>query len=64
MYESTMDSLKNLYPKLSPGGYIIIDDWGAVKGCKQAVIDYRKEHGITTEIDIIDWAGVYWKKDA
>ncbi len=27
MYESTMDALTNLYPKLSIGGYIIVDDW-------------------------------------
>ena len=34
MYESTMDGLVNLYPKLQSGGYIIIDDWGAVPACK------------------------------
>ena len=63
MYESTMDGLTNLYPKLSKGGFIIIDDWGAVKGCKQAVIDYRKKYSITEEIKTIDWAGVYWRKE-
>jgi O-methyltransferase len=62
MYESTMDGLKNLYPRLSNGGYLIIDDWGAVKGCQQAVIDYRKTHGISDEIIQIDWTGVYWRK--
>ncbi|HTB32155.1 MAG TPA: TylF/MycF/NovP-related O-methyltransferase [Bacteroidia bacterium] len=62
MYESTMDGLVNLYPKLSIGGYIIIDDWGAVPSCKKAVEDYRKEHQITDEIIPIDWTGVYWKK--
>lgn len=62
MYESTMDALVNLYPKLSHGGYIIIDDWNAVKGCKAAVNDYRKEHNITEEIKEIDLDAVYWKK--
>ena len=62
MYESTMDGLINLYPKLSPGGYIIIDDWGSVKGCQMAVLDYRKKHGINEEIIPIDYDGVYWKK--
>ena len=61
MYESTMDSLVHLYPKLSPGGYIIIDDWGAVRGCKQAVLDYRKDNNIKNEIITIDWASVFWK---
>lgn len=63
MYESTMDALTHLYPKLSIGGYIIIDDWGAVRGCKQAVLDYRNEHNITEEIMEIDWASVFWKKE-
>jgi O-methyltransferase len=62
MYESTMDGLVNLYPKLSVGGYLIVDDWGAVKACQQAVIDYRKAHGISEEIITIDQCGVYWKK--
>lgn len=63
MYESTMDGLVNLYPKLSKGGFIIIDDWGAVKGCQEAVIDYRNKFNITEEIKTIDWTGVYWRKN-
>lgn len=62
MYESTIDGLTHLYPKLTNGGYIIIDDWNAVKGCKQAVLDFRKTNNITEEIITIDWASVYWKK--
>lgn len=62
MYESTMDALRSLYHKLSPGGYIIIDDWGAVPGCKLAVEEFRKEHNINDPIQQIDWAGVYWQK--
>lgn len=63
MYESTMDALVNLYPKLSKGGFIIVDDWGAVEGCKQAVIDYREKNNINEEIKTIDWAGIYWRKE-
>lgn len=62
MYESTIDALSNLYPKLSIGGYIIIDDYGAVPACKKAVADYRESKGITDEIEVIDWASVFWKK--
>ncbi len=64
MYQSTMEGLENLYPKLSVGGYIIVDDWGAVDGCRKAVEDYRKAHGITDEIKQVDWASVFWKKTA
>ena len=46
IYESTMDALRNLYPKLSVGGYVIVDDYGAVPACKAAVDDFRAEHSI------------------
>jgi O-methyltransferase len=57
-----MDALQNLYTKLSPGGYVIVDDYGAVPACKQAVDDFRREHAITAKMEEIDWTGVYWKK--
>lgn len=62
MYESTIQCLEALYPKLSIGGYTIIDDYGAVPACAQAVHDYREAMNITEEMIKIDWAGVYWKK--
>lgn len=64
MYESTMDALENLYPKLSVGGYLIVDDYNDIPNCAKAVDDYRKTHGITDEIQSIDWTGVYWRRSA
>lgn len=63
MYESTINGFDNLYPKLSKGGYLIVDDFGAVPGCKQAVMDYREKYNITEKIIDIDGAGVFWKKE-
>ncbi len=62
MYESTIVALEALYPKLSPGGYLIVDDYGAVEACKIAVDDYRRDHGITEPLVQIDWTGVYWQR--
>lgn len=62
LYESTMQSLESLYPKLSRGGYCIVDDYGAIDACAAAVSDYRSAHGITDEILDIDGWGAYWKK--
>jgi hypothetical protein len=62
LYESTMDGLSHLYPKISKGGYVIVDDYGAIAACKQAVHDYRDQHGIREEIKPVDWTGVYWQK--
>jgi len=63
MYESTMDSLVALYPKLSPGGFLIVDDFGHPR-CKQAIIDYREKHNITCKIVLIGTTGhhIYWQK--
>lgn len=62
LYESTIQSLEALYPKLSPGGYCIIDDYIYVAPCRRAVEDYRRKHNIQDTILQIDQYGVYWKK--
>jgi hypothetical protein len=63
MYQSTMDALSALYPKVAKGGCVILDDHFGVITAKQAAEDYRKQHGITTPIQPIDWAGAYWYKE-
>ncbi|MBU4319864.1 MAG: TylF/MycF family methyltransferase [Nitrospinae bacterium] len=62
MYGSTMESLEYLYPKLSNGGFCIIDDY-ALRGCQMAVDDYRSKHQINSEMKEIDWTGRYWRKE-
>jgi O-methyltransferase len=62
-YESTLDALRPLYPKLSPGGYVIVDDW-ALEGCRRAVEDYRREHAISETLVDIDGAAVCWQKQS
>ena len=63
LYESTMDALEALYPRLSVGGYCIIDDYGALEACRRAVTDYRRAHGITEDIQPVDWTGAYWQRE-
>lgn len=63
MYSSTMDALMNLYPKLTKGGFCIIDDYGAIDKCRQAVDDYRRNNRITSKTEEIDWTGRYWRKE-
>jgi len=62
MYESTMDVLRSLYHKVSPGGFIIVDDYGAYAACRRAVHDFRDANGVTEPIQEVDWTGVYWRK--
>ena len=62
MYGSTMEALDALYPKLSQGGYVIVDDYGAIPQCKEAVTDFRTAHGIIDPMEPVDWTGVYWQR--
>ena len=62
LYESTWDALVNLYPKLSPGGYCLIDDYGGIPACRQAVEDYRSQNHISEPIAAVDQTGVYWRR--
>jgi O-methyltransferase len=61
LYESTMDGLVNLYDRLSPGGFCIIDDY-SIDATRLAVEEFRSDRSITDEIVRIDWTGVYWRK--
>lgn len=64
LYESTMDCLTHLYPHVSPGGYVIVDDYGGLAMCKQAVDEYRTANGIAAPITMVDWTGMWWQKPA
>jgi hypothetical protein len=63
LYESTWDALTALYPKLSPGGFVIVDDY-YFQSCRQAVEDFRRQHGIGEPIQDIDGLGAYWRRGA
>ncbi|MEA2647490.1 MAG: O-methyltransferase [Chloroflexota bacterium] len=62
MYESTIVTLEALYPRLSPGGFVIVDDYGALLPCRAAVDDYRRAHDVDEPIQQIDWSGIFWRR--
>ncbi len=61
-FESTMSVLQILYPKVSEGGFIIIDDYNSFSDCSRAVDTYRSDFGITEPMVAIDQAASYWRK--
>lgn len=61
LYESTALALEHLYPKLSEGGYVIIDDFD-LPGAQLATEHYRARKEIKETMRLIDRAGVFWKK--
>lgn len=62
LYESTITPLEVLYDKVSVGGFVIVDDYHVVKGCKQAIQDFCASRNFKPEIIEIDGVGVYWQK--
>ncbi len=65
-YESTMDALTSLYPKLSAGGYVIVDDYGEDDWtyCRRAVDEFRGAHGITDAMIEVDRRCWYWRRSS
>ena len=63
-YESTRDALVHLYPRLTPGGFVIIDDFGEDTWtyCRKAVDEYRTEHRIDDPIIKVDSRCWYWRR--
>ena len=45
-YESTLHELEHLYPRLSVGGILIIDDYSCWAGSRVALEEYIKKHGL------------------
>lgn len=62
MYSSTWEALAALYPKVSEGGFVVVDDYGAIPACRAAVETYRREQGIKEPLHPIDWTGVFWRR--
>jgi O-methyltransferase len=66
LYESTWQALTALYDRVSPGGFVVIDDYRTMPPCHRAVDDFRERNGITSRIHEIPGAadGVYWRRGA
>jgi hypothetical protein len=61
MYASTRDALEALYPKLSIGGFVIVDDYNFHEPCRRAVDEFRSANSITDVIHPVDDEGVFWR---
>jgi hypothetical protein len=56
-YESTRHELEHLFPRLSRGGVLIVDDYGHFEGCRKAVDEYVQKNGLTILLNRIDYTG-------
>lgn len=56
-YESTRHELVTLYPRLMPGGVMILDDYGFWEGARKAVDEFLDEQKISSFLHRIDESG-------
>jgi len=56
-YESTRHEMEQLFPRLSKGGVLILDDYGHWQGAKRAVDEYLEQHQIKLLLHHIDYTG-------
>lgn len=63
MYESTIVPLAHLYDRLSPGGWVIVDDYHLMTACQEAVGDFFADREIDPPLHDIDRVGVYFRKE-
>ncbi|MET1112467.1 MAG: PqqD family peptide modification chaperone [Allosphingosinicella sp.] len=64
LYSSTLECLELLYDKLVVGGFVIVDDYGFLRCCRDAVDEFRARRGVSEPIQWIDGSGIYWRKDS
>lgn len=62
-YESTKVCLENLFDKVVPGGFIIIDDYGAYSGCKKAVDEFFISKKVKSYLNYSNWCCRYIVKN-
>jgi hypothetical protein len=62
-YEAAWTGMESLYAGLATGGYVIVDDYLSLDRCREAIDDYRREHGISEPIEEVDWSCVRWRKE-
>lgn len=56
-YESTRHEMEHLYPRLSSGGVLLIDDYGHWDGCRMAVDEYFAQAGAPVLLHRTDYTG-------
>jgi O-methyltransferase len=57
-------ALEQFYPHVSPGGYVVLNDYGAFEGCRLATDGFLAEHEPGAELIPMDPIAAYFRKPA
>ena len=62
-YDSTLQALEILYNQVSEGGFVVIDDYDAFRGCREAVYDFFVSRKIAPRIMDYPYGKPYFRKE-
>ena len=62
-YASVLLTLETFYERISPGGYVVVDDYGVWSGARKAVDEFRATRALAEPLIVVD-AAAYWRRDA
>jgi O-methyltransferase len=63
-YDSVLLCLNQLYDRVRPGGFVVLDDYGYWEGCRKAWEDFQEQRSLQISLTPIDGIGVYFQKPA
>lgn len=61
-YDPVKLALEQFYPHVSPGGYVVLNDYGVFEGCRRATDEFLAEHAPGGEVIAIDPVASYFQK--
>jgi O-methyltransferase len=61
-YEPVKQSLETFFPRVSPGGFVVLNDYGTFPGCRAATDEFLARQGLNLEPTFIDQAAVFFQK--
>jgi O-methyltransferase len=61
-YEPVRLSLETFFPRVSPGGFVVLNDYGTFPGCRAATDEFLAHRGLELEPTFIDHAAVFFQK--
>jgi O-methyltransferase len=62
LYDSVRLGLECFYDRISPGGYVVLDDYGFWPGCRTAVDEFLKARGLRVTLHVSDETGRWFQK--
>lgn len=61
-YDSVLLVLETFYPRVEPGGCVVLDDYGHWEGCREAFYDFCSRHGEKPLIERSGHSQAFWFK--